>query len=377
MQCLESIVQKVQGGVVIKFEKVGPDPPPIDDENADPSVISNASNGLSNSNSNGKSKEDWTSCRKLIYVQRSAQKGYSVGHWPIPEAFWPDINNLPSLPPRSAHPLIKFTCTNSEPMIIDNLPFDKYELEPSPLTQAILARKQPNVAWQCFVSGSHKNNDLGFPFGYLKASTTLNCVNLFVMPYNYPTLLPLLDELFKVHHCKPSKEWKSAFDNYLKMLPLYYMAPLKRALQRMGAPALVPDNLDMCLSYTVSSYLKKLKNQAKAEFDKMVMAVSQTKPQTPDHIRVVNAHNTKKTTEVNLQVNKKNSRFDGLASDLNDFSGFQIRLEEQSSESRAQCYRNAFDITRHELIDQIQRMRSNFMQPPGECHTLATCDAFA
>lgn len=37
-----------------------------------------------------------------------------------------------------------------------------------------------------------KQNDLGQPFGYLKASTTLTCVNLFVMPYNYPVLLPLL-----------------------------------------------------------------------------------------------------------------------------------------------------------------------------------------
>lgn len=38
----------------------------------------------------------WQSCRKLIYVQRSAQKGYFVGHWPVPEAFWPDPNS-PSL----------------------------------------------------------------------------------------------------------------------------------------------------------------------------------------------------------------------------------------------------------------------------------------
>lgn len=35
----------------------------------------------------------WQTCRKLIYVPRSAQKGYSVGHWPIPESFWPDLNS--------------------------------------------------------------------------------------------------------------------------------------------------------------------------------------------------------------------------------------------------------------------------------------------
>ena len=28
-QCLESLVQKVLSGVVINFEKTGPDPPPI------------------------------------------------------------------------------------------------------------------------------------------------------------------------------------------------------------------------------------------------------------------------------------------------------------------------------------------------------------
>ena len=32
-------------------------------------------------------------CRKLILVPRSAQKGgYIIGHWPIPEAFWPDLS---------------------------------------------------------------------------------------------------------------------------------------------------------------------------------------------------------------------------------------------------------------------------------------------
>jgi hypothetical protein len=66
----------------------------------------------------------WHNCRKLIYVPRSAQKGFAVGFWPLPESFWPDVS-APALPQRSAHPNIKFTCMNQEPMIIDNLPFDK------------------------------------------------------------------------------------------------------------------------------------------------------------------------------------------------------------------------------------------------------------
>jgi len=26
-------------------------------------------------------------------VPRSAQKGFAVGFWPIPESFWPDLNS--------------------------------------------------------------------------------------------------------------------------------------------------------------------------------------------------------------------------------------------------------------------------------------------
>lgn len=49
---------------------------------------------------------------------------------------------------RTAHPVVQFTCTNQEPMIIENLPFDKYEVEPCPLTQYILSRKQASTCWQ-------------------------------------------------------------------------------------------------------------------------------------------------------------------------------------------------------------------------------------
>lgn len=75
-----------------------------------------------------------------------------------------------------------------------------------------------------FVANSSKSGEIGHPFGYLKASTNLSCVNMFVMPYNYPVLLPLLEELFKVHRCKPSNDWKTHFGNYLRTMPPYYAA---------------------------------------------------------------------------------------------------------------------------------------------------------
>ena len=182
-----------------------------------------------------------------------------MGFWPLPEAFWPDVS-APALPQRSAHPNIKFMCINQEPMIIDNLPFDKYELEPSPLTLYILARKQPNVCWQVFIQGSSRAPDMpnGYPFGYLKASTKLLTVNLFVLPYNYPVLLPLLDDLFKLHRLRPTSEWRAQFHTYLRTMPAYYAAPLRRVLTRMGAGnlanSLIPETMDNCLSYRYVLY---------------------------------------------------------------------------------------------------------------------------
>lgn len=33
---------------------------------------------------------DWRAVTKMIFVPRSTMKGVALGHWPIPEAFWPD-----------------------------------------------------------------------------------------------------------------------------------------------------------------------------------------------------------------------------------------------------------------------------------------------
>ncbi|XP_015979045.2 integrator complex subunit 6-like isoform X3 [Rousettus aegyptiacus] len=353
-QCLESLVQKVQSGVVINFEKTGPDPPPIGE------------GGLMDSSrpSNSFAAQPWHSCHKLIYVRPNSKTGVPVGHWPIPESFWPD-QNLPSLPPRTSHPVVRFSCVDCEPMVIDKLPFDKYELEPSPLTQYILERKSPHTCWQVFVTSSGKYNELGYPFGYLKASTTLTCVNLFVMPYNYPVLLPLLDDLFKVHKLKPNLKWRQAFDSYLKTLPPYYLLPLKKALRMMGAPNLISDNLDCGLSYSVISYLKKLSQQTKLESERILASVGKKPPQeigikVKNHsgggVFLTHSKNFRKLLkeiigETSLRLTEMNTK---------EFTGFQVGL--LNKDLKPQTYRNAYDISRRGLLDQLTRMRSNLLK---------------
>ncbi|MGH0150281.1 UNVERIFIED_CONTAM: hypothetical protein FKN15_016884 [Acipenser sinensis] len=179
-QCLESLVQKFQSGVVINFEKTGPDPPPIE-------VLINQS---------------FPTQKELAWIK----------------------------PSRTAHPQVRFSCIDSEPMVIDKLPFDKYELEPSPLTQYILERKSPHTCWQVFVCNSAKYSDLGQPFGYLKASTALNCVNMFVMPYDFPVLLPLLGK-------KPVQENGVPVKNKASTLSLAHCKDFKRLLKGITGEA--------------------------------------------------------------------------------------------------------------------------------------------
>lgn len=404
LQSIEALVQKVQSGVVIQFEKIGPDPPPLESDQLTSTV--EAQDGTENNNTtndngaqhNIKQSENsnmlvtpsWHSTRSLIYVHRSLQKNFPVGHWPIPEAFWPDPN-LVALPPRTAHPIVKFTCAVTEPHMMDALPFDKYELESSPLTQYILSRKQPHVAWQVFVCNSSKQpGDLGAPFGYLKASTSLSCVNLFVMPYNYPVLLPLLDEMIKKPQLpgKPPREWKPAFDEYLRTMPAYYATPLKRVLMKMNsmgvASGLVPDNLEgSCFSYAVHGKLKSHKTEAKAQFDRLIQSMHHLpKNQNFDAVRVIQCGNNlrsqvESTSYCNMECTGRPSsafyfRYSSMKNELNEYPNYIIRVRDKataftSSENMRtrHTFRNPYDIDRKDLIDQIHLMRANFMQSPS------------
>ncbi|XP_065266672.1 integrator complex subunit 6-like isoform X4 [Emys orbicularis] len=315
-QCLESLVQKVQSGVVINFEKSGADPAPIGED------------GLVDSSRpiNSFASQPWHSCHKLIYVRPNPKTGVPVGHWPIPESFWPDQNS-PTLPPRTAHPVVRFSCVDCEPMVIDKLPFDKYELEPSPLTQYILERKSPHACWQVFVSNSGKYSELGHPFGYLKASTTLTCVNLFVMPYNYPALLPLLDDLFKVHKLKPNLKWRQAFDSYLKTMPPYYVLTKIESERIIGS---VGKKVPQETGIKVKNHSSGLSLVHSRDFKQLLQGITGDSP-----LRLA---------EMNVK----------------EFAGFHIGL--LNKDLKPQAFRNAYDIPRRSLLDQLTRMRTNLLK---------------
>ena len=309
----------------------------------------------------------WHNTRKMIFV-RTNIKG-SGSHWPIPENFWPDAS-MANVPPRDAQPIVKFLCNDTEPMVIDNMPFDKYELEPSPLTQFILERKQPNAAWPTFIAGSSQNSDLGYPFGYIKASTNLMCVNFFVMPYNYPHILPLLDDLFKIHKCKPSLKWRQSFEEYLQTMPSYYAGPLRNALRKMGAPNnLVPDHVDGSLSYSIINYLKKIKHQAKVEAERLINIHSHkrgrdTLPQAMPLVPQLIDEKQKDYRRLLIRSKKYGGYLRDLSvlpKDTEDKKDFVDKgLPSFVDKYFIKGFKNPFDVLRTDLLNQASRMQTNF-----------------
>uniref|UniRef100_A0A1I8IYI2 INT_SG_DDX_CT_C domain-containing protein n=1 Tax=Macrostomum lignano TaxID=282301 RepID=A0A1I8IYI2_9PLAT len=276
-QCLESLCQKCQPGIVVHLEKLGPDPPPATDDKGRPVASSVAGTA-------------WQSCKRMLYVKvsTSAATPRVTGRFPRP-------TGLTSAPTgcraRSAHPLVRFVCQKAEPQAIDGFPFDKYELEPSPLTQYILERREPHSAWQCHVPHSAKSTapEAQKPFGYLKPASNLQSVNLIVLPYDYPTLFALLDELIKLHKMKPTDQWRARFAEYLRRMPSYYGQPLARAMEKLGVKGVVPDQVSHAVpvSPAVQSYLKKVRVAAKAEYDRVVVATAASNQQHPEEGRFI------------------------------------------------------------------------------------------
>ncbi|KHJ45826.1 hypothetical protein D918_04038 [Trichuris suis] len=282
-QCLESLVLKLQTGVVLSFEKFGNDAVPseqsldcsLDGEDSDVQVELCNEEELKSPDSSISSTASWHKTRKMIYVPRVNPRGYAVSHWPIPENFWPDAM-MTSLPTRTAVPIVKFSCRFQEPDLLTDFPFDKYELEPSPLTKYILDLKKPKHCWHTFLPGSSRYSDLGCPFGFLKASWSLCTVSLFVLPYDFPTLFSLIEELRKKLNGKPTAQWCLRFEEYVNSIPPYYMQPLKNAMQRIGFVRLVPEIPENFLNVSVLVYLSNVKGKAKEEFQQLCASVGQS-----------------------------------------------------------------------------------------------------
>jgi len=366
-QCIESLVQKAQPGVVIHFDQLLKEQKELKDGETSDLIFQNV--------------------KKMIFVHKiPALKSFPIGYWPLPESYWPDVK-MTSLPPRDAHPRIKILSPcQDEPIIVRNFPIDKYEMEPSAITMQILQRKDPNKVWPILVinsnGGMHDSmspyrmyqqmtNDM--PFGYLKANVTLTAVHLFVLPYNFQFLLPLITDLVHKLNLNPTSEWINKFATYVKNIPAYYCPFLRKSLNMINIPYqllqyILPESLDSYLSPAVANSLKQMKNVAKQEQENLCLRVfKQLKtPKMPYHQHEtvkLNCGQPLKTTEL-IRHPVLRDTFLKMHSEISTFDNYNIVVPTVMNIQSTKNYRNPFDIPRRDLIDEISRMRDNFFKLP-------------
>lgn len=355
-------MQKVQPGVVVQFEQL-----------------------LAKDLKDGEVQDlAFPTTKKMIYVAKhpTQKNQFPVGFWPIPEPYWPDPKAM-SLPPRDAHPRIRIiTPCVDEPPMVRNFPVDKYEVEASPLTLQILSKREANKCWPVVISnGSYP--PLEHPFGYLKTCPPFTQVFLIILPYNYPVLLPLVNELLHKYNSTPPPDWVYKFSVYFRQVPPYYGPFLRRALNSASVPFsflqyILPENLDNYLSSSVANYLKTMKNTAKQEQENMCLRVlKQLKMPKPPFHQI-------ETAKLNCGLPLKRDlvshpqlrdTFSKVHSEINIFENYTIVVPTIFQQGPAKNYRNPFDVPRHDLIDEIARMRDNFYKLPTSSINVFSKDA--
>ena len=119
------------------------------------------------------------------------------------------------------------------------------------------------------------------------------------------------------------------------------------------ATSLIPENMDNSLSYSVLNYLKRLKNQAKQEYDRIVSMTPYKGKFGPDGIKVIPRSPLKRELLENPSV-RETPPF--LRDQLTDFPGYMLGLPEKPA-TETHPLRNPFDIPRAALLDQVTTRR--------------------
>nr|AAK93517.1 SD04165p [Drosophila melanogaster] len=370
-QCIESLVQKVQPGVVLQFEPMLPKEATsaTAGEAAGASTISGM--GIPSTSGAGPAPDIvFHPVKKMIYVQKHiTQKTFPIGYWPLPEPYWPDSKAI-TLPPRDAHPKLKvLTPAVDEPQLVRSFPVDKYEIEGCPLTLQILNKREMNKCWQVIVTNGMHGFEL--PFGYLKAAPNFSQVHLYVLAYNYPALLPILHDLIHKYNMSPPSDLMYKFNAYVRSIPPYYCPFLRKALVNINVPYqllqfLLPENVDNYLSPTIANQLKHIKNTAKQDQENLCMKVYKQLKQPKPPYRQVETGKLFTGAPLRRDLVRHpllRDIFSKLHGEIDPVENYTIVVPQPTHQSSAKSHRNPFDIPRRDLVEEIAKMRETLLRP--------------
>jgi integrator complex subunit 6 len=255
----------------------------------------------------------------------------------------------------------------------------------------------------------------GEPFGFVRKvympGTTAASQNpadqqnyrifLYVLPYNFLRFFYLIDELIQTQKGKPNQQWKQNFEKYVKTLPPYYINPLKNALKRYNIPPqLFPEHVDGSLPYSLNAFLKKMKKQEKLENERLTSIMQQqfqaqssvpivrvpavareSSEKGDDDFRSLLQRSTLSSSSAGNSTTGSSSATSSInddstlsnipdeeGNDIGSTKSFSTGLSSMTSSntttftSQMSIHRNPFDITRSNLMQQLQNMSLHLYQ---------------
>lgn len=144
---------------------------------------------------------------------------------------------------------------------------------------------------------------------------------------------------------------------------MFFPQSLRKALRIMGAPNLLAENMEYGLSYSVVSYLKKLSQQSKIEYDRLIALIGKKPPpEAGTKVRWRGGGiSLAQRRDFIQQLQSLTGEAPTLPMELNtkEFQGFHLALLNKGL--KPQSFRNPYDIPRSHLLDQLSRMRRNLL----------------
>ncbi|CAI2350538.1 unnamed protein product [Caenorhabditis sp. 36 PRJEB53466] len=214
-------------------------------------------------------------------ISRVNPQGRPVNcHWPIPENFFP-MRNQDNLPPRTAHPVILMAPEALPIPIRNELPVDKLELEPGPIGELVMEMLQGRKDWTVWTYMEGASHGPTSPFGCLRLNASGLGVSLLLLPYNFPLLYPLIEDLVREPILTTSQVWRAKIEQYIQTVPYYYFSSLRHAMDKLKVKLDISSSMSSTYAPQLLSHLNRLKIKAKEDWDSSALVAKLTESRCP------------------------------------------------------------------------------------------------
>lgn len=145
---------------------------------------------------------------------------------------------------------------------------------------------------------------------------------------------------------------------------------MRRVLSKKGLQHLIAENLENCLSNQVQSYLKKVKTQAKIDFDRVcaqptlnieAIGLLSSNPNSILYKRqLADSYADSRDFTSWLQSHMDSNKAEQIRQQFTDYSSILLLVREKRKCKQVSLFREPAEIERSKLAEMLNKMRKNF-----------------